>query len=236
MATDLTTDVQRDIIITNALRRLNVIASAETPSAQAISDAAHALNLIVKRFDSDPKLKMFHNFTVRSVAVSANDTSVLLTAGVLAVEGAYYKKTSDSSVVPLKPTTLQMLIESMAPDSTAATPNYYYVSENGDRASQVTMFFSPKIAAAGTVYYWTREKIDLFDSSTDQSDFPDSWARYLTLQLTADLAWEYGKSLEEIDKHDQLAQAEYEFLMEIQVQNTDYRKTDMPTDNNDRTV
>lgn len=234
MATDLTTSAQRDYIITHALRRLHVVASGASGTANQVTDAAHALNLIVKQFDCDSKLKMFHDFTRKSAAVIANDTSVSLAAGALTVEGAYYKKTSDSSLSPLKPITLQEYIESMNTDSTASTPEFYYVSEDGDRAAQITMFFYPKIEAAGTIYYWSKDKITTFTAADTQADFPDSWVRFLVLQLTADLSWEFGKTLEEIDKHYKLAEDTYKFLIEQQVQNTDFHKTDDPSDNSDR--
>lgn len=237
MATDLTTETQRDSIINNALRRLHTVNSGATGNVNQIADAVHALALIVKRFDSDPRLKMFHDYTVKTVAVVANDASKALAAGVLTVEGAYYERTSDSTKTPLKPMTQREWIEAANEDSdTTGIPKFYYVSEDGDRAATVTMFFYPAVSADGTIHYWARDKIDLFDNATDTSDFPDSWTRLLVLQLTADLAWEYGKTLEEIQVHNQLAASEYQFLVEQQVQNTDYKKTDQPNDNSDREV
>ena len=235
MATDLTTDAQRDTIITSSLRKLGILKSGGTGTANQVSDAAHALNLIVKQYDSDPKLKMFLGYTVKSVAVSANDSSKALAAGVLNVEGCYYKKTSDGSVRPLKPMSQKEYMESLASEGTADVPEFFYVSEEGDRSATVTMYFSPKIAAAGTLYYWSRDKIDLFDNSTDQTDFPDSWVRFLEWQLAADLAWEYGKGLEEIMALQQIADRAYMFATEQQVMVTDHRKTEQPNAHNDRT-
>lgn len=233
---DLTADAQRDGIINQALRRLRVPASGQTGTANQLSDAAHALNLIVKQCDADPKIKMFTSAAPVSVSVSANVTSATLAANYLTVEGAYYKQTSDSAVYPLKPMTLQEYIESMNTDSTADTPEYYYVGEEGDRVSQIVMYLYPKVAAAGTVYYWARKKALIFDSASTQSDFADSWARWLALQLTADLAWEFGKPMEEIKLHEGIADKAYQMLIEQQVQNTDFHKTDQPDDNRDRQV
>lgn len=231
MATDFTTDAQRDTIIKGALRKLGAIPSNTAASSDETTDADHALNLIIKQHDGDPRLKMFLNYTVRSVAVSTNDTEVDLASGVLFVEGCYYKKDSDSSVVPLISMDFKQYMEQIGAEQTADDPTHYYVSENGDRASQITMFFNTPIAGDGDIYYWTRDKIDLFDNSTDQADFPDSWIRYLEWALAHDLAWEYGKSVEEIDRLEKQADKAYIFLTEQQLMVTDYTKREQePTD------
>lgn len=233
MATTLT-DNTRDDIITMALRRLGVIALGETPAAQAVTDAAQALNYYVKQLDADPKLKWKIGTTFLTAAISATDDSFSASTDTLRIEGMYFVDGTTSTRTPLKPMSRQEWIEIEEDNETNGDPKFYHVSRNTD--GTLTVNFWPKVANAGTMNYLAKTKLDLYDSDVDQGDVPDALVRHLVLQLAADLAWEYRKDLEEIDRHERAAQASYAAFIESEIKSIDMATEDQPNAQLDKQI
>lgn len=198
MATALS-DKQRNTIITMALRKAGVIAEAETPSASQFTHVDLLLNILVKSLDAVPALRFKEALAVKSISWSSATAAQALAAGVQRVDSAYFVVTATSERIPMKIISRQQLSEAAAYGE-SDTPEFLYVSPHGTGATTVTATLYPTPNANGTLYYWSRDLIDIFDNSTDPADIPDHMIRWLVYELTYDVAWDYGKNLEDIDR------------------------------------
>ena len=214
MATALATD--RDDIINAALRRLRVLESGGTGSANQLSDAALALNHIVKELDGDSNVAF--NLAAAwtgGTAISAGSRSVNLGAGEITAVAAYYIDDATSTRRRLERVTWDKFLQTA--DSTGAdtgTPKRYAVTT--DAQNTVKLFVDPAPSGAGNIFHWPKNRIDLFDNASDTSDLPDAWMRYLVLRLTQDLAWEHGALLEEYDRYKKEADEAYAKLVQFE--------------------
>lgn len=215
MATALS--LTRDQIITAALRRLRVVASGSSGTANEVSDAAISLNALVKELEHDPAIAFNIGTAWTSVAITAAANSVTLAAGELTALAAYYKNTATGAIQEMTPVSFEQLMAANNNDDvTDSVPKFFWCTKLDTAAN--TMFVSPAPSANGTIYYIPKNKIDLFDSASDSGNLPDAWGHYLIRALTAALAWEFGKSLEEIQAHEGLASQSYAKLIAWEAQ------------------
>lgn len=198
MATVLSSKT-RDTIITASLRKLLVLAQGESASATQLSLADPLLNFIVKQLDAIPSLRFKEALTVKSLAWTSGTASQALAAGVQRVNEAYFTLTATGVRTPLKMIS-QAALGEVSGDGTTGTPAFLYVSPHGTGATTVTAHVYPPPSADGTLYYWTKDLMDVFDSGSDPADVPDHLIRWLVYELAADMAWDYGKNLEDIDR------------------------------------
>lgn len=203
--------LNRDEVITLALRRINAVAQGETPTATAISEAAVALNALVKEWEADGmplwKISTF-NF-----APTANTSSYQITVGgtvnrypPLKILQAWYRNTS---VTPNTDTPINLITRSdynlLTPKATTAgviSQLYYDVPGNQGQTSQqplgtVYVWNTPNasFASSNQIYCVGQFPYEDFDSSTDYPDFPPNWNNALAWNLAVDLAPEYGVPL-----------------------------------------
>ena len=184
MATSLS--LTRDQIIQTALRRCGVLAEGETPSSDQYTDGATALSIIVKEFDSAPWFKWFIKSAETTVATVVGTAAYDLASDVLWVEAMVY---DDGSVhYPLEPLTVGEYAK-IQNKSVQGLPMYYFVSYDLDTPK---VYVYPAPSATQSLNYWYRRKIDLFDNSTDTTDFPEQAYRVLITKLAVDLSFEYG--------------------------------------------
>lgn len=215
MATTLSTT--RDNIIEAALRRLRVLASGGSGSANQLSDGAQALNFILKQLEQDPNVAF--NLDVAwtgGTSIAAGATSINLGTADITAVAAYYIDDATSTRNELISISWEKFLATS--DSTGAsqdTPKYFVCTTDQSQAN-VKLFVTPAPSAAGNIFHWAKKRLDLFDNASDTSDIPDAWERYLVLQLTADLAREYGKRLEEWDRHDKDAEKAYATLIQFE--------------------
>lgn len=225
MATAYT--MTRDTIIAYALRRIGVIAIGETPSANQVTEAAAFLNMLVKELDTEGWLSNKIGAAALSVAVLANASTASLDADALTVESAYFLSGAGSRI-PLKPMSLRDKME-MTGDTTAATTEIFYSVSRDHLSSQLTIYLYPLIPSNGTIYYFTKKKLDIFDNSSDTGDLPSYFYRYLVFQLAVDLAYNLGKGLEDIDRLTREADKCYQKLAMWEGREVKQHITDQPT-------
>lgn len=235
MATALSSKT-RDTVITAAMRKLGVIAQAESASATHLSVADVPLNLIVKQLDAIPSIKFKEALTVKSLSWTSGTSSQALASGVQRINGAYFVVTATSVRTMLKPMSQSQGMEVLG-DGVTDTPQFIYVSPHTTGAATVTAHLYPTPSANGTLYYWTKDLIDVFDSGSDPADIPDHLMRWLVYELAADLAWDYGKNLEDIDRLEAKATQLFKMALEgIEAQVLRMDSGDQPNDQNDKQV
>lgn len=209
MATSLS--LTRDSIITSALRKLGILEAGASASSSQITDAAEALDIIVKSFDAAPWFKDFSKSASATASVTGSASSTILASDVAWVESATF--TISGIDYPLMLISSKEYANMAAKGREATHPSYAFVS---DDLSTPVMYVYPEPIATGNVTYWYRRKIDLFDNSSDTGDFPPSWYRVLVLMLTAELSFEYRLPLEERALLEQRADKALQFAMQEQ--------------------
>lgn len=187
----------RDQIINAALLRVRAIAEGATGNASQLASAAIILNGLLKNLDGVPTLTAKRDVAKKNVAIAAGDKSVTLSANAVFVEGAQYINGTTNTVHTLKPMTRVMWLETKQDKATPDrdTPTHIYVTNNG--GTKVAYIY-PSPATTGSIDYWSRDQIDVFDTANDTSDLPDKFTIWLIYQLAADLGFDYQMRLEEI--------------------------------------
>lgn len=196
MATSNSTDwtLNRDQVITAALRKLGVIPSGATPSANQVADAASALNALVKAFQADgmPLWK-----------ISAQ------TFTTVAGTGTYNVGPSQTINCPKPLRIIQAIIT--PPNGVNMPMNIYnrYDFQNLPQGSTYTgtpiNFYYQPLRTTGTIYLWPfpsdststitfhyQSPYEDMDTAVDDFDFPSEWIQPLIYNLAWSLAPEYG--------------------------------------------
>lgn len=198
MATSNSTNfnVTRNELIAGALQVLGVAdpASFISPTSEQFLQAASALNIMVKAWQSDG-LQLWalkeHNFPLTSSATYSSTT--LGIAKPLKVIGAYRRNTVSNIDVPLTIITR---------DEYNNLPN-----KNTQAGIPINLYYDPQLDV-GTVYVWpapsnaaiNSERITIryqrpfedFDAATDTPDFPQEWLAALKWGLARELSFNYG--------------------------------------------
>lgn len=209
MATRLATT--RDDIIKSALRKLRVIAEGETPTATAVTNAAEALNFLVKKLEQDANIKFNIAQSWTSVVIGSGVGRVFLAAADLNVVAATY--VTGGVYTELTPMSFEEYAATANDaDTVTGTPEFYYVPRD-TTSGTLKLFVYPAASAAGTILYLPKQRIDTFDSASDTANFPDAWIRHMTYALMLDLAFEYGKGLDEVQLIKGIVDASYQELI-----------------------
>lgn len=196
MATSNSTDwtLNRDQVITAALRKLAVLPSGVSPSADQVSDAAQALNALVKTFQADgmPLWK------VSSQSFTTVDGTSSYTVG-------------PSQTVNC-PTPLRVIQAFWTPSGGTNTPlNIYNRYDFNDlptgssyEGSPVNLYYQP-LRTTGVIKLWPTpdnsttsitfhytSPFEDMDAAANDFDFPSEWIQPLIYNLAWSLAPEYG--------------------------------------------
>lgn len=196
MSTSGTTVFQlnRDQVISAALRKLGVLPSGGSPSASQLSDGAQALNAMIKGFQADG----MPVWAMRRImfAPTAGQSQYMIgpgqeinTPAPLKVTEAFYTQ-GEGTTVPLNIYT-QYDFNLLPVSCTQSTPvNLYYqpLSYSG-RISLWPTPSAPHCFAITLVYQRPFEDMNL---ATDDFDFPPYWTEALIYGLAWRLSPEYG--------------------------------------------
>lgn len=200
MATSGTTTwkLQRDAIISAALRKLTVLSGGSTPTATQITEAAEALNAMIKGFQADgmPVWAMkSYTFTtiVGQAAYLIGNSQALNTSMPLKVTQAW-RSDSTTSNVPMN----------IYPDY-----NYNLLPLTNSSGTPVNLYYQP-LAQYGTINLWPKpadattsitiryqRPFEDMTASTDDIDFPPYWTEAIIFGLADRLAPEYGLPLQD---------------------------------------
>ena len=200
MSTSGTTtwSLQRDAVINSALRKLVVLSGGSTPAAYEVTNAAEALNAMIKGFQADGMpvwaIKKY-TFTVTSGTSSYNigTTQTLATPAPLKVIQAYRNQTNSVNI----------------PMNIYTSYNYNLLPLTISSGVPINLYYQP-LATYGTVNVWPipddstttitlvyQRPFEDMTSALDDFDFPAYWTEALIYGLAWRLSGEYGVPLQD---------------------------------------
>jgi len=189
--------VTRDDIIKRALRLIGVLAQGETPSATQVTEAASALNGLVKAWQADGMpLWALKSYAVTLVA-GTKDYEIGLGKAVnipkpLKVQQAYNHNVTSNVDIPMRILTKQEY-NMLGNKTSAGNPIQIYYDPQRDYGI-LSVFPVPSTVeqTANTITLFYQRPFEDFDASTDNPDFPQEWYDAITYGLATRLAPEYG--------------------------------------------
>lgn len=192
-----TFSITRDDIITAALRKLGVVAQGEDATADMITEAAFALNTLVKSWEADGMPLWALRTT--PIPLSAGVASYTIGTGQtvdtdkpLKVIQAWNRTISSSIDVPMRLITKEEYSILGNKTSSGNPIQAYY--EPQKNVGVLTVFPVPDstYAASNVVYITYQRPFEDINSSTDVPDFPQEWYDAVIYGLACRLAPEYG--------------------------------------------
>lgn len=205
--------VQRDDIITRALRICGVLGQGETASTAAITEGATALNALVKEYQTDgmPLWKIVQYTGITYTATNTYTIGIGQTVNQVAPLKVLQAFNRDTSVTPNTDTpmliiTLQDYLYLGQKNSTGTPTQFYYQTPgeggtipNSDMIGTITVYPKPDTTSIANkqLIILGQRPYENFDASTDIPDFPSYWFNALIWGLAADLCFENGVPLAE---------------------------------------
>lgn len=194
-----TWSLQRDQIISAALRKLAVLAGGTAPETYQVNDAAEALNAMIKTFQVDGMpIWETRSYTFTTVAGTAAYTigvgQTLNIDAPLKITQAWRNQSTTSSNVPMNIYTdynynlLPLTISS-------GTPVNLYYQPKGE-VGQINLWPKPNDSVTTITIRYQRPFDDVL-TSTSEVDFPSYWTEALIYGLASRLAPEYGVPLQD---------------------------------------
>jgi hypothetical protein len=190
--------LQRDAIITAALRKLSVLSGGTPASAQQITEASEALNAMIKGFQADgmPVWAM-KSYTFTTIANQAayqiGNSQALNTPMPLKVVQAWRSDTTTSNI-PLNVYT-DTNYNQLPLAFTSGTPvNLYYQPQM--HVGTINLWPKPADATITITLRYQRPFEDM-TSASDDIDFPPYWTEAIIYGLADRLAPEYGIPLQD---------------------------------------
>ena len=192
-----TFNVTRDQLITGALRMIGAVAQGETPTSTQITEAAEALNMMVKAYEADG-MPLWGIETYGIPLVSGQSTYTIGTGQEinipkpLKVIQAWNKVLTSGVDIPMRILTKQ---------------EYNILGNKTTGGNPIQVYYQPKLAygelhvfpvptnveeAQNEVYIVYQRPFEDFVTSGDNPDFPQEWLDALKYGLAARLAPEYG--------------------------------------------
>jgi hypothetical protein len=204
MATSGSTDYQatRDSLITGALRLVGGVAQGETPTSSQISEAAEALNMMIKAWIADGMplwaIKK-HNFALTSGTnnYTIGTSQTINTPKPLKIIQAFLRNTTSSVDTPMEIVTKQEYWDLGNKSSTGLPIQLMY--DPNIMYGTIYLFPTPdSVAQTGyQVHIIYQRPFEDFDASTDTPDFPQEWTEAIKYGLAVRLAGEYGMPVQD---------------------------------------
>ena len=201
--------LNRDQVITGALRKLAVLPSGGTPSTNQLNDATEALNALVKAFQADgmPLWAVTHyDFTTtagtNSYTIGIGQT--LNTVAPLKVFQAFYTLENGNNIPMNVYNRYDFNMLPQSPSYEGNPVNLYYqpLVDTGT----ITLWPSPSTSTTTITIHYQRPYQDM-DSASDAFDFPAYWMQALIFNLAWTLSPEYG--IPPVDRDKLAAEAKY---------------------------
>lgn len=204
MATSGSTNYEadRNAVIKGALRIVGAIAQGQTPSTDQYTEAAEALNMLVKALQTYGMplwaIKI-NNFALTNATATYRIglSQTINTPKPLKILQAFLRNTTSNVDTPLQIITKHEYWELGNKTTTGLPIQLMYDPQNlyGD----LYLYPTPDSTAETSyeVYIIYHRPFEDFDSATDTPDFPQEWHLALKFGLAEQLAPEYGVSLEQ---------------------------------------
>ena len=193
MATSGSTDYSqtRDDIIKRALRLIGALAQGESPTTDQVTEAAVALNGLVKAWEADGM--PLWAIKERTITLLANTTTYTLTTPKpLKVIQAWYRNTTSNVDVPMRVITRDEYNRLGNKSSTGTPIQVYYEPRRDDGVLHVFPTPSATDVTNVSIHIVYQAPFEDFDLATDTPDFPQEWYDAVTYGLATRLAPEYG--------------------------------------------
>ena len=187
--------INRDQLITGALRLAGVIAQGETPSASQVNDASTTLNMMVKAWMADG-MPLWCIRTVTITPVAGQNTYTYNTPKLLKPIQAWNRQTSSQVDIPMRMISRQEY-NILGNKSTTGNPIQLFFNPNLS-STEIKLFPTPDSTAAAqnVIYIVAQVPYQDFDSATDTPDFPQEWYEAIKYGLAVRLAGEYNIDIE----------------------------------------
>ena len=192
--------VTRDDIIKRALRLIGVVAQGEVPTTDQTTEAAFALNSLVKAWQADGMpLWAIKSYTVPLTAgTSTYEIGLGKAINIpkpLKVLQAYNHSTTSDVDIPMRIITKQEYNILGNKTSSGNPIQVYYNPQSEYGILNVFPVPSTTEQAANTIVIHYQRPFEDFDASTDTPDFPQEWYDAITYGLACRLAPEYGVAM-----------------------------------------
>ena len=212
MATSGSTNfaTSRDSLIAASLRMAGAIAQGETASATLVSEAAEALNMLVKAKQADGMpLWAIKKYSVTLTATSDYTIGVSQTVNTpkpLKIIQAFLRHTSTTVDTPIIIITRQEY-ELLGNKSTSGNPvQLFYEPLLTTGVIHVHPVPDSTIASAYTLSIIYQRPFEDFDAAADEPDFPQEYYHAIKLGLADVMAPEHGLAIQ--DRQDLSRRAE----------------------------
>lgn len=199
MSTSGSTDfsVSRDDIIKRALRLVGALAQGETPTTNQTTEAATALNGLVKAWQADGMpLWAIKSYNIPLVSgtkeYTIGLTKMVNTPKPLKVIQAFNHNTSTNIDIPIRIITKQEYNILGNKTSSGNPIQVYYEPLNDYGILHVFPVPSTVEQSANIITIYYQRPFEDFDASADTPDFPQEWYDAITYGLATRLAPEYG--------------------------------------------
>ena len=190
-----TFSVNRDQLITSALRLAGVIAQGETPQPSQISDAATSLNMMVLAWMADG-MPLWAIETVQIPFVNGQNTYIVDTPKLLKPIQAWNRQIANNIDIPVRMISRQEY-NILGNKTTTGNPIQIFFNPNRDY-TEIKVFPSPdaQAEAQNQLYVVAQRPFQTFDVSTNTPDFPQEWYEAVKYGLAVRLAGEYNIDIE----------------------------------------
>lgn len=193
--------ITRDQLIEGALRLCGVLAQGESPSTDQVSEAAEALNMLVKAWEADGMpLWAIKTLGIPLTASTASYriglTQTVDTPKPLKIIQAWNRDSTSDVDIPLRILTKQEYNQ-LGNKTTEGNPvQVYYDPQNTYGDLYVFPVPTATEATNNQIYIVYQRPFEDFDASTDEPDFPQEWYEALKYGLASRLAGEYQLSMQ----------------------------------------
>jgi len=199
----------RDGIIKRAYRICDIIGIGEDPSTSQVTEAAEALNDIVKEMAADG-MPLWAIKTSSAITMVASTAAYAIGVGAtvnqnapLKILNAWLRNTTTNEDTPLLLITRQDY-EALGDKTTTGEPSQLWYNPPGgiaatENAGTITLYNTPNSTAATDLrlYIVGHYPFMDFDASTDVPDFPQYWYNALKWLLADQLAYQNSLGLAE---------------------------------------
>jgi hypothetical protein len=222
----------RDDLIKGALRILGVISQGQTPDATQVTDAAEALNQIVKAWSSEGlPIWLIKKQTITLTATNTYAIGLGQTVNIakpLRIYQALLHGITDLIDIPLQPKSQEEYTRLSQKSSPGQPIQYYYESLKDIGNLYIYPVPDANAIANKNLQITYSSPLADFDTSTDEPDIPQEGIRALKWALASELAFEYGyPSKDRESLHQRAAEHKFEFLCSVQEESSLYFKPDI---------
>lgn len=204
MATSGTTtyNLTRDQIITGALRKVGAVAQGETPTAEQISEAAEALNVMVKAWEADGMpLWGLTEYTITLIA-GQREYNIGIGQTINIPKPLKLFQMWNSSAMGLIDTPMRILTRQEYnilgnKESTGIPIQGYYDPQREHGVLAVFPVPDSNAATNYTVTFVYQRPFEDITASTNNPDVPQEWLEAMIYGLAVRIAPEYGLPLDQ---------------------------------------